>query len=239
MRRLLDSVIEAHGGANRWDEFSDLVTDVDVTGRLCEQEGWSRLVLQSRLLISLRNQRTIVLLTEGRGRIILETNRLLHMDGTGSHVEMISDPGKNISHAQPGFKWDVLRTAYLLGNVIRHSVTAPFVYACPGFVTEEVAPWNEDGEVWQVLRVTFPEAIAVPSRVQYAYYGPDGLLRRLRNTVPLLGGISLVEYVASYGEINGIRIPLSKDVFACDSAGHKLAERQLGHIELRDLFLTD
>ena len=239
MARLLDSVIEAHGGASRWERYSDLVTDIDVRGTLCEQKGWSGMVPQSRLLISLRTERTIVLLPEGEGRLILEPNKLLHLDSTGSHVETLFEPGKIISDGHPVFSWDVHSTAYFMTKVIRRGVTAPFLYASPGFVTEEVAPWHEDGEIWRVLKVAFPRAIEVPSSVHLAYYGSDGLLKRLRNSVSLFGGLNLVEYVTSYSDVNGIRIPLSRDVFACDSAGNKLDEERLGHIELRDTFFTD
>jgi hypothetical protein len=236
--RLLDSVIEAHGGANRWKEFSDLVTDIDLSGELFQQAGWSPISPQSRLLIALRSQRTILLLPEERGRLILEPGRLSHFDGARKEVESMSDPAARLSRLHPGFKWDMLSATYFLINMVRRSIAAPFLYVSPGFSTEEIAPWSEDGEVWQVLKVTFPSGDELPSTVQYAYYGPDGLLRRLRHSVTLLGGLELVEYVTSYGDVNGIRIPLVRDIFACDSAGCKLRQQYLGHLELRDTFLT-
>lgn len=239
MNNLLNSVIHAHGGNARWSQFSDLITDIDVRGRLCEQQGWRGMVPESRLLVSLREQRTIVLLPYGQGRLVLEPDLLLHLDSAGSSVEVVVNPRDSISYALPGFKWNLLHTAYFMSHVIRHSVTAPFLYAFPGFTTEEVEPWNEDQENWRVLKVTFPPSIEVPSRIQYAYYGPDGMLRRVRNSVALLGGVDLVEYVTSYGEIDGIRIPLARDVYACDPIGRKLDHQHMGHIELRGPFLTD
>ena len=37
---------------------------------------------------------------------------------------------------------------------------APFLYTWPGFETEELAPWEENGEVWRPLKITYPDSIA-------------------------------------------------------------------------------
>lgn len=239
MNRLLDSVIKAHGGSMHWAGFTDLVTDVDLTGQLFQQPGWSPVLKQTRLLIALRSQRSILLLPEGHGTVVLGPGRVSHLDGTGEEVESKSDPAARISQLQSEFGWNTLSSAYFLINVVRRSVMAPFLYASAGFMTEEITPWNENGEVWNVLKVTFPEGADVPSRVQYAYYGPDGLLRCLRNRVTLLGGLDLLEYVSSYSDVNGVQIPMSREVFACDRAGNKLGDQPLGRLELREAFLTD
>jgi len=64
--------------------------------------------------------------------------------------------------------------AYALWNYL----TIPSFYAYPGFVTEDLAPWLENGEQWQPLKVIVPDSIESHSREQVAYFGPDGLLRR-------------------------------------------------------------
>lgn len=238
MHTLLDSVIQAHGGTNIWDGFTDLVTDVDLSGQLFEQAGWSVMLPQSRLLLSLRGQHAIFLLPEGRGQILLKPDQLTHFDADRKEVESMSSSSAHVSQLEQGFMRDSLPAAFFLFNVVRRSTTAPFLYASSGFVTEEIEPWRENGEVWRVLKVTFPSGDDLPSRVQFAYYGPDGLLRRLRNKVPSLGGLDLVEYVSSYNDVEGVQIPLLRHVFACDPDGRKIGDQPLGRIEFRDVILT-
>jgi hypothetical protein len=45
-------------------------------------------------------------------------------------------------------------------------LTQPFLYAYPDFVVEEIEPWDENGETWRRLDVTFPDHIASHTRRQ-------------------------------------------------------------------------
>jgi hypothetical protein len=53
-------------------------------------------------------------------------------------------------------------------------LTVPFVLTQPGFETEELEPWGEDGEMWRPLRAVIPMRIASQSADQLFYFGPDG-----------------------------------------------------------------
>ena len=43
-------------------------------------------------------------------------------------------------------------------------LTSPLRYIYPGFESEEIEPWHEDGEEWRRLKVTFPGHIASHTR---------------------------------------------------------------------------
>jgi hypothetical protein len=75
---------------------------------------------------------------------------------------------------------------------------------------------DEEAESWWVLRVTFPERIASHTRVQASYFGDDGLLRRHRDTVDILGGAQDVNYALDYRDVGGIKVPMKRQVFAYD-----------------------
>ena len=47
--------------------------------------------------------------------------------------------------------------AYFNSYALWTYLTIPFLYTYPGFITEELEPWYEDGEIWRTLRATFPE----------------------------------------------------------------------------------
>src|SRR6266436_4503237 len=87
--------------------------------------------------------------------------------------------------------WDDLHVAYFSSYALWNYLTIPFLYTYPGFVTEELATWQEDGEHWRALKVRFPDYIATHTRNQTSYFGPDGLLRRHQYTVDVLGKVVL------------------------------------------------
>ena len=93
-------------------------------------------------------------------------------------------------------------------------LTTPFLYTYPGFVTEEISPWEENGEIWRRLKVTFPDNIASHTREQISFFGPDGLLRRHDYTVDILGGATGVNYATNYRNVDGIIVPTTRRIYA-------------------------
>ena len=53
--------------------------------------------------------------------------------------------------------WDAIQVAYFASAATWNYLTAPFVFASPGVRAREIEPWQEDGETWRRLAVTFPE----------------------------------------------------------------------------------
>jgi len=49
-----------------------------------------------------------------------------------------------------------LHVAYFDSYALWTYLTIPFLYAHPAFVTEELTPWQENGEEWRRLKATFP-----------------------------------------------------------------------------------
>jgi hypothetical protein len=82
--------------------------------------------------------------------------------------------------------WDQLHAAYFNGYALWTYLTQPFLYAYPGFVTDEIEPWEENGETWRRLKVIFPDNIASHAREQITYFGADGLMRRHDYAVDVL-----------------------------------------------------
>ena len=111
----------------------------------------------------------------------------------------------------------------------------PFLYTYPGFVTEELAPWEENGEPWRPLKVIVPDSIASHSREQVVYFGPDGLLRRHEYTVDVMGGASGFNYAADYRNVDGIVVPTKRRVYAADANKQKIPEPVLVAIDIRDI----
>src|ERR1700730_6554892 len=134
-------------------------------------------------------------------RLVLETD-------TGEVIERRDTPRiafAGHSLTPPGISSTrpiLMRTRYGL------ILTQPFLYAYPDFVTEEVDPWEEDGESWRRLKVIFPDNIASHAREQITYFGPDGLMRRHDYIVDVLGGAAGAHYIHDYQRSTGSWCPI-------------------------------
>jgi hypothetical protein len=78
--------------------------------------------------------------------------------------------------------------------------------AYPGFIMEEIDPWEEDGETWRWLKAILPVHIASQTRQQVSYFGPDGLMRRHDYNVDV-PGVTGVHYVGDCRVLNGVVTP--------------------------------
>ena len=114
-------------------------------------------------------------------------------------------------------------------------MTIPFLYTYPGFVIEGLATWQEDGEQWRALKVHFPDYIAIHTREQISYFGPDGLLRRHQYTVDVLGNAPGLNYASDYRSVSGVMVPTKRRVFAYDGEKQKFPERSLVAIDIREI----
>jgi hypothetical protein len=85
-------------------------------------------------------------------------------------------------------------------------LTQPFTFALPGFKTTELDPWQEKGEQWRRLRVTWPGYLCTHSAEQTLYVGADGLFRRQDYDVEIASTAG-AHYISDYPKIAGIMIP--------------------------------
>ncbi|SEG63443.1 hypothetical protein SAMN05421819_3977 [Bryocella elongata] len=239
MSSLLDEVVEAHGGLGRWNTLSDLVTEIQMEGHICPPPASSNEIPPRRAFFSLRQQRIVFLTDISGDYIMVEPDLVSFLARPGGQPKIfpVSERTPWVTCSEGNL--DLPRTAFVLGFAIRHCVTAPFLYTSPGFTVEEIEPWHEKDETWRVVRIGFPPELEVPSRVQYAYYGADRLLRRTRYTPGRAEGTGCADYASCYQEINGILLPLTHEIVSCDAAGQELPGEPLARIRLQNPFFSE
>ena len=169
------------------------------------------------------------ILSEG---LLDDRGKLLTPPTDRAHATRIS-----VSHLVPLLEfnqtpWDDLHVTYFNSYALWTYLTIPFLYTYPGFITEELEPWHEDGEIWRTLCATFPEGIASHTRQQILYFGPDGLLRRHEYMVDVLGGARGVNYAHDYREVDGISVPMKRRVYSYDADKRKIPEPVLVAIDV-------
>lgn len=236
MNDLLAFAIEAHGGIERWNSFTKLRAELSLRGAIWDFKQVPGLLLDKifeldthveRLSISpfgAPNQRTVFV----PGRLTVE-----NLDGTV--IEQRDDPEAPFMSQIFSDPWDPLQVAFFSSEALWTYLTSPFLYTYPGFESEEIEPWHENGEEWRRLKVTFPDHIVSHTKTQITHFGPDGLMRRHDYTVDILHGNPGANYTLDYKEFQGIKMPTKRRIYAYDDAMQKVPEPLLVALDFGQL----
>lgn len=97
-------------------------------------------------------------------------------------------------------------------------MTLPFCFTLPRFQTREVESYEELGERWRVLQVTFPEYITTHSKIQRFYFDDHFKLRRMDYVAEVVGEGSVKHYVYDYKVTQRLAVPMFRRVWSFSSA---------------------
>jgi hypothetical protein len=232
MNSLLKLATETHGGVDHWNHLESLKAHLSVTGVLWHAKGRPDVLKDIRIELPLHEQRLTTHFVGRNKRSVFTPHQVSVEDEQGHIIESRDDPRRAFEGQSFETPWDDLHIAYFNSYALWTYLTIPFLYTYPGFITEELEPWHEDGEIWRTLCATFPEGIASHTRQQISYFGPDGLLRRHDYMVDVLGGARGVNYAHDYREVDGISVPMKRRVYSYDADKRKIPEPVLVAIDV-------
>jgi hypothetical protein len=69
------------------------------------------------------------------------------------------NPAPSFSAPDQESPWDDLQVATFAGQAIWNSLAAPFLFARPDFIVQEIDLWSNGGQVWRRLFVTYPDDV--------------------------------------------------------------------------------
>ena len=170
--------------------------------------GWEGALERVVVSVDPRVQRALIgPFTAPDRRALFTGDRVAIETSGGRPIDVRFNPRAALSEHDCHTSWDAVDLAYFTGCAMWTSLTVPFLLNEPGFVTEELEPWQEDGETWRRLRAAFPDRIACQNREQVFYFGPEGLLRRHDYTMGVVGNLPTADYTDDHQLFGGIRFP--------------------------------
>ncbi|MEV6681920.1 hypothetical protein AB0N09_34360 [Streptomyces erythrochromogenes] len=235
MTDLTTTVIDAHGGLERYRRYRSAEVRFGSGGALWALKGQSGVLDSSTVRIGLERQHASHSPFTGPG---------LRSSFTAQRVAVETDDGEVVADRfapRAAFEghtletpWDELHLAYFAGYAMWTYLTSPFTFASPGFKSEELplAPATEDGEVWRRLKVTFPQEIATHAPEQVFHFDESGLLRRHDYTAEVLGAGPAAHYVSDYREFDGIMVPTKRRVYPVGQDGAPIRDIELVTIDI-------
>lgn len=239
MSDLLHTVIEAHGGLERWNELDAISARLVQGGALWGLKGQQGVLDDVFVRAGLHEQREShhpfgapgLRSAFGRERVAVETT-------SGDVVEALDEPRASFAGHALETPWTSLQLAYFAGTAMWTYLTQPFTFALDRFRTTELDPWHEAGEEWRRLRVVWPHYLATHSTEQTLYIGADGLFRRHDYDIEIAGGTSGAHYISEYTKVAGIMVPAQHRIFPRSPDGQALSEPLMVSIDVSEVAFT-
>ena len=211
---LLAAALAAHGGAERWAALDEVAFDQRAGGFALASKARRRAFARTSVRVHTREPRTVFPEWPAPGqRGVFEPGRVWIESGDGEVVAERRDP-RAAFHGLLTVRWDRLHLLYFAGYALWGYLTQPFLLARPGFTCHEIEPWEERGETWRRLAVTFPPEIPAHSREQVYYFDSQLRLRRNDYTAEVFGRWARgAHYSDEHREVDGLVFPTRRRVY--------------------------
>jgi len=236
MDSLAKLAIDAHGGLDRWKQFETVSAHLVQGGVLWALKHQEGILADVNVLVNLRREWTShEPFTRPNLRTSVEPQRVSIETIEGKVVEELVKPRDSFDGHALDTRWDDLQLAYFCGYAMWTYLNTPFLFAMPGVETEEIEPWQENGETWRRLKATFPPGIATHSTVQTFYFDQTGLLKRHDYDVEIAGGNPASHYVSELKEFSGIVVPTKHRVLGRRPDGMSIPDPVIVSIGLSEI----
>lgn len=215
MDDLLAHAIDAHGGLDRWSHVRLLTVQVAIDGPFWGRKGWPGALAQETMILETRRQHISItpFLAPGHTAVLdVAPERVAVRESDGTVISHRDDPRASFP-AGDSAPWDALQLQYFISYAMWNYLTEPFLLTYPGVQAHEIEPWNEDGQIWRRLAVTFPATIATHNRDQVFYYDADGMQRRMDYSPDVVGSSLVTHYTDQPKTFDGIVIPTRRRVY--------------------------
>jgi hypothetical protein len=233
---LLQKVLQAHGGLNRWNSFEKIQATIVTGGQLFGMKGTPQDSTPRRMTVATtREWASVTPFGAEDQRTDFTPNRVAIEKIDGTVVQQRVRPSEHAEGRAVDAPWDALDRAYFNGYALWTYLTTPFHFVMSGFDVDEIAPWQEYDELWTGLRVTCPPDIASHGREQDFYFGPDFLVRRHDYHVEASGGFAAAQYVFEPVTVQGITLPTKRRAYLRDQCLLPIRDRLMVSIDISDI----
>lgn len=236
MSTLLASVIDAHGGADRWRRCNSAQASIVTGGALWGIKGLVQDAAPRRMSVSLHEQwASVTPYGAADQRTDFTPGRIAIQKLDGTLVAERAAPRDSFAGHVLQTPWDPLHRAYFNGYALWTYLTTPFLLLMPGVRVEELAPWQEGQEQWRRLRAHFPATLATHCPVQDFFFDGDLRLRRHDYNVDVAGGFAAAQYVHDYAQADGIWLPTRRRAYGRGADDRPLTDTLYVSIDLSDI----
>ncbi len=239
MSGLLDQVMQAHGGWDRWQSSAVIHARVRTGGLLVRTRVPGNRLADYRVAVDVHEPRTVIDPFPHDGqRGVFERGTVRIEDRDGEVVSSRTYPRSAFfgrSGLRRNIRWDAMDSVYFAGYAMWGYLTTPYLLTREGVQVDEGETWEEGGQTWRRLNVCFPPDIDTHSPRQTYYFDTRGQLRR-HDYIALVVGrwARAAHYCADEVQADGL-------IFATRRGVHPIGpgNRPLPFINLVSMRLSD
>jgi hypothetical protein len=193
---------------------------MSIVGPLWARKGWPDVPRKVRVTANIAEQQISYLpFTADDLRSFYRPDLVAIDTLDGKRLKQRANPRDSFDGHTPATRWDDLHLAYFSGYAMWNYRNTPFMFALPDFETEEIEPWNENGERWRRLKVTFPDSVATHSSQQVFNISDNGLITRPDYLANVTGGVPTAHYTSEYRDFDGIKITTKRRAYRRNTDG--------------------
>jgi hypothetical protein len=235
MDELLSAVLDAHGGLDNWQKARTLSARLSLGGPFWAARGWPDLLTNKTVWLDAHRQHIeyTPFLAEDRTSVLdVDPQRVAIRNGDGHVIEERARPRDSFpTEFDPlATQWDAIQVVYFASAAMWNYLTEPFGFAYPGVQAREIAPWDEDGETWRRLAVTFPPSNANHNPDQVFYYDARFMQRRMDYSPAVTGSRPIAHYTYDPKTFDGFVFPTRRLVHRRGADG--VADRSFAPITI-------
>lgn len=236
VNKLLATIIDAHGGMERWCRYRKVEATIVSGGGFFALKGIPQDAAPRRTSVCLHEERaSLVPYGAPDQRSTFTPDRVAVEKLDGAVVAERLAPRDSFAGHQMHTPWDPLHRAYFNGYALWTYLTTPFLLAMEGVRVEETGPWTEGDETWRVLRAHSPRTLETHNLVQDFFVGLDMMLRRHDYSVNIAGGFAAAQLTSNYVEADGSRLPTRRRAYTRGPDRRAVKEMQLVWIDLSEV----
>ena len=237
MTTLLERIIEAHGGEERWRQVGDILARVSMGGMEFASRMQGAPLRDVEVTVTASTPAVSLSEWPGEGRSGHFTPSRVWVEAAdGSLVAERSAPGATFRTLRHWLWWDELDVLYYCGMSLWQALCQPFSLLRSGCELEEIDPVDLAGERWHCLRVVFPADVPSLSPDQLLYADAAGLLHRIDYAPSLYGAFwRVAQALEDHDVFDGFVHATRRRVFPCMPNGQMLRATRLAWLHLDDV----
>jgi hypothetical protein len=214
VHKIVEQVIEAHGGVGRWNELKAVEANISVSGFLFKAKR-RPIINRVRVRASVRTPEFTFydIPRAGQNSVFLGDEEVRIVNEDNQVVASRRQPRAAIRSLRRQLYWDALDFAYFGGYATWNYLVTPFLFLKDGFNLEMLEPLSQIPEFPLRLQVIFPDSLPTHCKKQIFYFDQDYLLRRLDYTAEVVSRWAHAAHICeNYQDFDGIKIPTKRRV---------------------------
>jgi hypothetical protein len=212
MSELLDAVIVAQGGLDRWNAVRSIDVTFNFSGAFLDLKGFPG---HHHPTASVDAQQSRVEMQrlggEADDRWIFGEDRVWIERPDSWIKEERSNPRATFAGQDRSSPLDRLHLTYFIGYTKWNYLTVPFLLAHSEFDVRELGSHVEGRETWRVLEVIYPDNNPAHTKTQQLYFDSAFMLKRLDYVTDVLGGVA-AHYCYDPVTVDGLVFPTLRRV---------------------------